>query len=191
MPAGIIRTLEPELLREAGSMWPGIPVAGADLLIVDEMGKDISGTGMDPHVTGRGKDLPPGEVAFSAKRLVVLRLTPASGGNATGIGHADITTRRLASDVDTGVTYKNVITSGALHRARMPVIAQTDRDAIEMALTSLASDAANARVVHIRNTRSLGEMRVSGNLLEEAVGRGASAGTATGLCFDEEGNLIW
>jgi hypothetical protein len=71
------------------------------------------------------------------------------------------------------------------------VIAQTDRDAIEMALTSLASDAANARVVHIRNTRSLGEMRVSGNLLEEAVGRGASAGTATGLCFDEEGNLIW
>jgi hypothetical protein len=163
---------EPELLEMATRMWPRIPVREADLLIVDEIGKDISGTGMDPLVTGRGKDLPPGEKPwFHAERIVVLRLTEASGGNATGIGHADITTQAFHDAMDRVVTYKNVLTSGALHRARMPLVAGTDRDAVEMALTSLGGlSPERARVVRIKNTRRLAELEVSESLLESLEG---------------------
>jgi hypothetical protein len=189
-----IITREPQLLDEATSMLPRIPTDSADLLVVEEMGKDISGIGMDPLVTGRGKDLPPGQSPpFSAKRLVVLRLTHGSGGNATGIGHADITTRALVDATDVGVTYRNVLTSGALHRARLPLVAGSDREALEMALSSLGHTLTEeADVVWIRNTRELGELEVSGSLLEGLEGRrGISVeSVARDIQFDEEGNVV-
>src|SRR5674536_30407 len=103
---------------------------------------------------------------FHADRLVVLRLTEASGGNATGIGHADITTQAFVDATDRAVTYKNVLTSGALHRARIPLVATTDREAVEMALSSLGMQKTDqAEVVRIRNTRELEEIEVSTSLL--------------------------
>jgi len=188
-----IRSGEPVLLALACSMWPRIPVREADILIVDEMGKDISGTGMDPLVTGRGKDLPSGEThSFKARCVVALALTPGSGGNATGVGHADIITEKLYQEIDFQVTQRNVITSGALHRARIPIVAGSDREAVSMALSSLGGvSPEEARVVRIRNTRNLDEIQLSTALTQElkAGEAGTVVGEAAELGFDEEGNI--
>ena len=124
---------------------------------------------------------------------MVLRLTEASGGNATGIGHADITTRRLADAVDKVVTYKNVLTSGALYRARIPIVADTDREAVEMAVTSLGRvKPETLRIDNIRNTRSLAEFEVSAPLLEVLRGRDGIFMEAADrpLTFDEDGAIV-
>ena len=189
-----IRSREPELLELARSMWPGIPLRSADILIVDEMGKDISGTGMDPLVTGRGKSFLPGEgPEFSPRCLVALDLTPGSGGNATGVGHADVITERLFRRIDFEITQRNVITSGALHRARVPLVAGSDRDAIAVALESLGGvSPAESRVVRIKNTGELGEFQVSSAIIEELEGLGGIkvGGEGSELRFDQEGNLL-
>lgn len=194
LPGEKIRSTEPALLEEAVSMYPQIPVSSADLLIVEEMGKDISGTGMDPLVTGRGKD-PAGTTgrAFTAERLVVLGLSTGSGGNATGVGHADVTTERLVRSVDRWVTYRNVITSGALFRARIPVMMPTDRDAVAAALESLGSpDGGDVRALRIRNTARLEEFWASVALLGELVHKeGIEVGAdALEMAFDEDGRII-
>lgn len=191
LPGPGIRSEEPALLELARGMCPRIPVAGADILIVDEMGKDISGIGMDPFVIGRGKDTEE-PTAFSARRLVVLRLSEASGGNATGIGVADITTRRLAEAMDRAVTYRNVLTSGALHRARLPLVADTEREALRMAAESLGDvDASGLRVVRIRNTRRLEELQVSEPLTSELEGRpGIELGNPEAMRFTGDGDIV-
>lgn len=188
MPGESILEREPELLREAAGYWPRLPVARADLLIVEEIGKDISGTGMDPHVTGRGKRAREGEATFSAGRVVALRLTGASGGNATGIGLADIITLDLADAIDADVTCSNVLTSGAMDRIRMPVVARTDREAVEMALAA-AEHPGDARVVHIKNTRQLAKMHVSEPLVDEVRAAGARIVGEVSLSFDSDGRL--
>jgi hypothetical protein len=184
---------EPALLEAALEMWPRIPVASADLLIVDEMGKDFSGTGMDPMVTGRGKAFPPGEgPAFTASRLVVLRLSPGSSGNATGVGHADVITRNLYDQIDFQLTYRNVLTSGALFRAKVPIVAATDREAISLAIESLGGvPPGELRVVRIKNTRSLEEIQVSTALAGELDGvESIELGPdEREISFDSAGNL--
>ena len=179
--AGDISAREPALLDLARSMLPAIPVSNAHVLIVEEIGKDISGVGMDPHVTGRGKDFKPGEEpGFSAQQIVVLRLSKASLGNATGIGHADVTTERFVSSIDVEVTDRNVSTSGQFQRARIPRVARSDRDAIIHALDAAGCRAADeAMVVRIRNTAKLDEMWVSSALAGELEGEEA-------LVFEEE-----
>lgn len=194
LPRERIRSDEPHLLDEAVSMYPRIPVSYADLLIVDEMGKDISGTGMDPLVTGRGKDLAGGrQLSFTAARLVVLGLSPGSAGNATGVGHADVTTERLVRSIDRWVTYRNVITSGALFRARIPVMMPTDRDAVAAAFESFGGSAReDVKVVRIRNTAHLEELQVSTSLAEELTEAGGVevARDAAEMAFDHDGCIV-
>ena len=184
---------EPALLAMAISMWPRIPVASVDVLIVDEMGKDVSGIGMDPLVTGRGKEFPPGESpAFSAKRLVVRRLSRGSMGNATGIGQADVTTEGLFRQIDFQVTHRNVITSGALFRARVPIVAGSDKEAVSLAIESLGGVLPeDLRVVRIENTRRLEEIQVSSALAGELDGlEGIKVGVdEREMSFDSAGNL--
>ncbi len=190
---GDMRACEPGLLGLARSMWPRIPVKSADVLIVDEIGKDISGTGMDPLVTGRGKNLPPGEShVFTTTCLVALSLTPGSGGNATGVGHADIISTRLFEGIDHEVTRRNVMTSGALERARIPLVAGSDREALRMALERVEGGAAaTPGIVRIRNTRNLEEIQVSTTLLPEAMGvEGMTVGPERELAFDRDGKII-
>jgi len=193
LPRDIIRRREPALLELAASMHPCIPVQYADLLIVDEMGKDISGTGMDPLVTGRGKDLGEGEPPFEAARLMVLRLSSGSAGNATGIGHADVTTEKLVRSIDRWVTYRNVVTSGALHRARIPVMVPTERDAVAVALESLGGiPGSDVKVVRITSTASLQEFQVSTALAGELLGiEGIEVDAeAREMEFDADSNLV-
>jgi hypothetical protein len=160
---------ELELSDLAKSLVPRLPFAEIDVLIVEQMGKDISGVGFDPNVTGRywvhGLE---GDARIAT--IVVLGLTEASHGNALGIGLADFTTVAVARQVDWQKTYVNCFTAGpaGVRRSRMPMVLPTDDDAIRAAL-SMCGRAVDEpkRVVRIRSTLHLTELWVSDALLDE------------------------
>ncbi|MDK2856810.1 MAG: hypothetical protein PWQ86_2023 [Bacillota bacterium] len=186
--------VDAELLSRAKEYLPRLPFDDLDLLIVDEMGKNISGTGMDVNVIGRMYKLgEPEPERPRIKRIAVLDLTEASHGNALGMGLADITTKRFLSKVDLTATYANVIAAGVLERGRMPVSAENDREAIRIALASLpGTPAEEARVVRIKNTLELEELEVSEALRPEveANSRLQILAGPEPLPFDDAGNLI-
>ncbi len=160
---------EPRLLQEARDNMPRLLVHNIDLLIVEEMGKNISGTGMDTNVLGRMM-LPgvkePDEPGVA--RIVVLDLTDKTHGNANGVGMADIITRRLFDRIDLKATYANVFTTTFLNRAYIPVIMESDREAIEAALDVLRlEDPAQARIVRIKNTLEITHIDISAPLFSE------------------------
>jgi len=185
---------EKELLSLAKRMMPKLPFNEIDLLIVDEMGKDISGVGMDPNITGRNRDIMgtfphPTHV----KRLFVRDLTPQSNGNATGIGLADVTTKRLVEKIDFQSTYMNCITAISLEKGSIPIYFETDREAIKVALGSIGLiQPERSRVVHIRNTLQLDELEVSEAYKDEILQR-SDLEILEGpypLGFDSQGNLL-
>jgi hypothetical protein len=145
---------EERLLRRARELMPHLPFAELDLLIVDRMGKNFSGSGMDTNITGRSVDgrtqkLPEPVV----DQLYVRELSPESGGNATGIGLADFCTRRLADAIDWDATYLNALTAAHPAGARLPIVCEHDADAIRHALNAAGvQDAAHARVARVRDT---------------------------------------
>jgi hypothetical protein len=167
-PDGIGGAAEKALLREAYALMPRFPFPEVDVLIVDEIGKNISGVGMDTNIIGRTKvhgvkDV----VTCDIRTIAILSLTEAAHGNASGIGLADVTTRRLVEQIDFEATYINCITAGicGIQRAAIPLVATDDRAAIETALHVCGQpDPLQARVVRIKNTLSLGEMDVSESL---------------------------
>lgn len=156
------------LLEEAWRIFPKIPVEDLDVLIVDRMGKDISGAGMDPNVIGMWRR-EGGPRKPDYRTLVVLDLTPASHGNATGIGMADLTTRRLMRKVDLRATYTNALTSGVLRSARLPIALDSDRAAIEAALAHVP-DWSDVRMARITDTLHLSRIWVSEKVARELEG---------------------
>lgn len=181
------------LFRQARALMPRLPVEDLDVLIVDEMGKNYSGTGMDVNVIGRWR-LPgmPEPAAPRIRRIVTLRLSPESEGNAQGIGLADLVTRRLVDAMDPVTTYTNTITSTFLERGFIPVTMPSDRDAVAAALASLAlPDPGRARMLRIRNTLHLDQLWVSERLLPEVAGLpGATVGPLEPLRFTGDGTLV-
>ncbi len=161
--------VEKRLLKVAKSWLARIPFDRGDLLLVDEMGKNVSGTGMDTNVIGRraGAGEPfAGAPRFS--RIVVRDLTPESYGNAIGVGMADVVTRRLVDKIDTRPTYVNALTSTNLESVRIPVTVDSDREALETAIsTSGATSGEDCRMVWIRNTLKLDRLVASEALLDE------------------------
>ncbi len=148
---------EPKLLLKAYELTAKLPVGNIDLLIVDEMGKDISGTGMDTTVIGK-KD----NSAIKIKRIFVRDLTDKSNGNACGIGLADFTTRRLVNKINLKDTYVNCITGLRPEGAKIPIAFDTDKEAIEQALGTLGIiEPHEARIVRIKNTREMEILHVS------------------------------
>src|SRR5438552_11693596 len=157
-----IEEREKELLEEARRLMPRLPFDDIDLLIVDRIGKNISGSGLDPNVTGRwvhgystslGAD---NQALPMIRRIFVRDLTPETNGNAIGIGFADITTTRLANAMDQRVTYINALTSLTPHGAKIPIHFESDREAIAQALASLAlADIRQAKAVRIADAVSL------------------------------------
>ncbi|MDR7494775.1 MAG: lactate racemase domain-containing protein [Armatimonadota bacterium] len=192
VPPGEMATWERELFRRAKALMPRLPVDEADVLIVNEMGKNFSGTGMDVNIIGRWR-LPgmpdPSVPRFS--RIVVLRLSPESEGNAQGVGLADVVTRRLVDAIDPVTTYTNTITSTFLERGFIPITMPTDRDAIGAALASLAlPDPGQARIVRIRNTLHLDRLWVSEAVLPALAGRpDVTVGAPVPLQFAADGTL--
>jgi hypothetical protein len=145
-----------------------LPFDEIDVLVVDEIGKNISGDGADPNVTGRY----PTTAASggpSVERMVFLGLTEETGGNANGLGMADVVTERLAGSVDRPSTYMNALTSTTPAPVKTPMVMPTDEMAVAAALTMCAGvDPAEARLVRIENTLKLGRIWVSETLLRDA-----------------------
>ena len=172
---------------------PRIMVQDIDLLIVEEMGKNISGTGMDTNVVGRM--LLPGVKepdTPGVARIVALSLTEESHGNANGVGLADIITRQLYDSIDVKATYANVFTTTFLNRANIPVTMQSDRAAIEAALdVQRLEHTEHARVVRIKNTLDIGQIEISETLLREFANHPDidQAGELSAMRFNEAGRL--
>ena len=180
LPADIPRE-EPGLLALARASMARLPVEEIDVLVVDELGKDVSGTGMDTNVIGRMRI--PGEPEPESpriRRIVLLGLTPATHGNALGMGLADFVTRRLYESIDFPATYENVLTSSFLERGMVPLVASTPREAVEWALRSCgrANEGRELRLARIRSTLRLEELWVSDALKHEPSGNGRIEVTA-------------
>jgi hypothetical protein len=163
-----IERKEEELFQEAKRLMPRLPFEDIDLLIVDRLGKNISGAGMDPNITGRGKQGPAfssgdkGPPSLMIRRIFVRDLTPETRGNAIGVGFADFTTNRLVNEMDKQVTYINSLTSLTTQGAKIPIHFGTDREVLTQALASLGiPDVRQAKVVRIADTLSLENVQVS------------------------------
>lgn len=153
---------EAELLAMARELLPRLPWDTLDLLVVQEMGKDISGTCMDLNVIGLDRRFPGHGAPPHIRRVVALGLTPASHGNANGVGYADVVTERLAAAVDWEVTRTNARTTGFTEAARLPPVAAEEKAAIAIALAAFPPAALAAlRAVRIRNTAQLTAIEVS------------------------------
>lgn len=173
-----------------------IPFAALDVLVVSFIGKDISGAGMDPNVTGFWRAEGTGERVPDFKRIVALDLTEATRGNALGVGQADFTTTRLAKKIDHHATTINMLTaasrSGRLIEAAVPMTLAQDRETIEVALRAAVPEGA-PRVCWIKNTDELGELWVSEALLPEVNGNPQldALTQPAPWPFDPAGNLVW
>ena len=197
-PENIVRE-EGKLFQKAESLLARLPIEDIDLLIVDRMGKDISGSGMDTNVIGRDINgytsslHPEGTVTPRVSRIFVRDLTPASSGNGQGIGMADFTTARLVKSLNLQYTYMNALTSLGLLPAKIPIYFDNDRDAIQAALASLAtSEPEKLRVVRIADTLNLERFLVSESCESAIHGRaGVSAmGHGRDMEFDSAANLL-
>ncbi|MCY3832183.1 MAG: lactate racemase domain-containing protein [Chloroflexi bacterium] len=163
------------LLRISRELMPRLPVDDIDVLIIDEMGKNISGAGMDTNIIGRWMvEGEPEPESPRIKRIAILDLTPESHGNATTYGLADFMSRKLFDKIDFPITMKNMFTSGFLLRCRMPLVFESDEETIKATLFDAfradPSQAADARVVRIKNTLALENVWVSANIAAELNG---------------------
>ena len=193
-----ITVREPELLAEAARLLPRLPFNDVDLLVVDRIGKNISGTGMDPNVTGRyvegyrsslGLSVDPGP---TVRRIFVRELTSETRGNAIGIGMADFTTTRLVQSMEREATFTNALTALSVQAAKIPIHFPSDREALIQALASLGlPDPRKARILRIRDTLTLGEVEVSEVFLENVRARPdlEPLTSPAEVAFDEHGNL--
>ncbi len=192
LPAAIERE-EPALLRTAKSLMPRLPFPRADILIVDRIGKNISGTGMDTNIVGRIMNIYTPEPPWpKITRIIARDLTDETAGNAVGIGMADFTTRKLAAKIDTHATYTNCVTGLVVEKARLPIVCADDREAVGFALRTIGTMAPReAKVIWIRDTLSLGEVRVSEALLATAGPEDdlEVLGPPAPLAFDAAGTL--
>jgi len=162
-------TKDAELLELAKSLMPSLPAREIDLLIVGEMGKNISGTGIDVNIIGRVSSPLVSDFEFPRiKRIVALDLTEATHGNALGMGLVDIIPAGFKDKIDFAATYANVLAVGALDRGKLPVVTGSDQEAIEAALKSLENfDMGNANVVFIQNTLKIDTLIVSENIYKQ------------------------
>lgn len=182
---------EQELLVLSKTLLPKMPFDRLDVLVVSEIGKNISGVGIDPNVTKRMRILGVPDEPSGPGRIVALDLTDASGGNALGMGIADVITQRLYDKVDLKKTYINTITSGFLERCFVPVVMPTDEEAVGVALQTCgrAVDWHDGRIVFIRNTLALSEMYISAALLPEVPASFAVDPGLVAKVFQDNGSL--
>ncbi len=190
---GEIREKEPLLLEEARRLLPSLYLQYADVLVVDRMGKNISGTGMDTNITrsythGYGISR-----EGRAKRIAALDLTDESHGSAVGIGQADVTTQRLFEKIDFNTTYPNLLTSGGTDSAKIPMILDNQKLAIQAAIkTSVGGRPETVKLIRIPDTLHITEIEVSEAFIEEAratQGMEVLEGPYEWQ-FDENGNLF-
>ena len=161
---------ESELLLKAKELMPGIHIPDIDILIVNEIGKDITGAGMDPNITGKtARGEVPEFKGPKVQRIVVLGVTPHSNGNAIGIGIADYTVKSILDDIDYEATYANAIASGNPESGKIPITLKNEKEAVAAAIRNcIGVSPENIKIVRIKNTLDLGEIEISEALLADA-----------------------
>ena len=187
-----IATREPELLVMATEALARIPVPTIDVLVLDEIGKDISGLGLDSNVVGRYY-LGPTGVPPAVQRIVVRDLTVQTEGNAVGIGIADVVLRRAVEKIDRRKTYMNCITAKTPEGARVPITVDTDREALDIALACcLKVEPRDARIVRVRDTKHLELLYVSAPALPDLLvaGNCEVVEPLRPIAFDEAGMFV-
>ena len=192
VPAATMYDRERELRGEADGLLARLPIAELDVLVIDRIGKDISGLGMDSNVVGRYYTGPTGRPP-AIQRIVVRDLTDETEGNAVGIGMADVVLRRVAERMDRDKTYMNCITAKTPEGARIAMMVDSDREALDIAIACcLRVDPARARVARILDTKHLEWFFASEPLLAELAMDGSSeiAGPIRAIGFDHEGRFV-
>lgn len=182
---------EPFYQAESKKLMPAILFHTADVLIVDTIGKNFSGGGMDPNITGTFVT-PYCHGGLKAQRVAILDLSQESHGNGNGAGMAHACTKRYFDKVDFEQTYPNLITSKVLENARIPCVMDSDKLAIQLCLkTCTGIDYENPRIIRIRNTLALGEIWVSESYIDEinSNDRISIISGPDNMNFDEKGNL--
>jgi hypothetical protein len=191
IPADKLLEEEPVWLERAKRLMPSLPVEQLDVLVIDEIGKDISGDGMDPNITGR-YPTPYAHGGPDVSKMVLLDLTERSHGNANGIGTADLVTRRLVNKMIPEQTYPNALTSTVTGPVKIPLTLGSDLDVIRAAIkTSNAIDLSKIRLIRIKNTLHLGEFWASEEVVKELAAQGRYEISDLQIwAFDEQGNLF-
>src|SRR5262249_6992540 len=188
-PPERIHDTDRELLQLSNRLLPRVPFDPLDLLVVDWMGKNISGSGMDFNVVGMWRRLG-GERRPYFDKIAVLNLTPESHGNALGVGIADFTTRRLVDQIDFQKSYMNALTAKAPMTVKVPVTLESDREVLQVALKSSTANGA-PRLARVKSTLPPDELGVPEALLPEVEQNGQlePLGDLLPLPFDADGNL--
>lgn len=170
IPGDDLPDAEAPLQRRAREWMPTLPFDELDVLVVDRIGKDVSGAGMDTNVVGRYRVLNADDPETpDIKRVVARRLTEATHGNGNGVGLADVTTRTLVDDLDLQQVYTNALTSSSLSKAGLPVVMPDDERAVRAALSTIGRwDRETVRAAWIRDTSHLSTFRVTPGLLDDA-----------------------
>jgi len=174
--------------KESRSIMPKIPIRRLDMVIVEQMGKDVSGSGMDTNVIGFTRRLVvTGQVAVP---LAVLDLTEKTEGNAMGIGLADLTTRRLVEKIDYRATYTNVLATGIYSAGRVPVTLENDKAILDAVIRRMEHPE-KARIIRIMNTLQLDRFLATEALIGEVLRQEQLeiCGELIETCFDEKGNM--
>ena len=192
--SGVGAQEEAELLQRARTHESRLPFSQLDVLVVDRMGKEISGTGMDTNVLGRrmvrGSPEPEG---LSVTNVVVAEVTPGSEGNAVGLGLADFIPVDALEGVDLAATYANALTAGlqGVQRAQIPIALATERDAVAAAvMTAGIADLAALRMARVRSTLALDELMITPNLLAEGDGLERLDDRGPRPLFDHDDRLV-
>lgn len=193
LPENIL-TREPELLQLAFQNMPSLLVKACDVLVVDEIGKNYSGTGVDPNITGTFST-PYASGGIAVQRTAFLNLSEASHGNALGTGLASVITAKIFDEMDIEKMYPNCITSTVLASARIPCVVASDKEAIQICIrTCNEIEMEKARVVRIPNSLHIGQIMLSEAYYEDVLAGKYPGVTAVDapeeLVFDDEGNLV-
>lgn len=185
---------EAALLEIAKAVFPKLPLKQADVLIIQNVGKEISGAGMDPNVTGRAYDLKESDFShiFQTTRLAVLNLSAKTDGNAIGLGNADFITEKVFRQLDYEKMVMNALTSNSIRKAFIPVRLPTDEKAIQACFTTLGPvDPAAIRAIVLRDTHHVSEFWASSALRSEMEALSqSSVSDDVRLQFDAAGNLL-
>lgn len=192
IPGSLLIEEEPALLEQAKNLMPSLPIQELDVLVIDEIGKDISGDGMDPNITGR-YPTPYAQGGPEVSKMVLLDLTERSHGNANGIGTADLVARRLVNKIIFEQTYTNPLTSTVTGPVKIPLTLDTDFDVIRAAIkTCNALDLNKVKLIRIKNTLSLSEFYASEEVINvvRAQGSKIEIGELEDWAFDEQGHLF-
>lgn len=194
IPAEKILEREPELLKYAFTRMPKLIVEETDVLVVDEVGKNYSGTGVDPNITGTFST-PYASGGIRVQRTCFLNLSPESHGNALGCGLASAITSKIFNDMDVEKMYPNCITSTVLASARIPCVVSSDKEAVQICIrTCNKIDKEKVRVVRIPNSLHIGTIMLSESYYEDVKAGKYPGVTALDepedLQFDENGNIV-